>query len=287
MRNTHFPPIRFRGTGLPTRDLIPHGSGDPCHFQTKGHVARAGMVGPFPVRCRLSLVLCYLFSVLCLLSSASARAAELTDLGQGLSYLRIESLADSAKALNSAAAGTKALVLDLRRVTASDESIGALRAALATRTAPNAPLFILVSPATPEAVARSIHQSPLPVLTLGVAGSLPAPKVVVHIDAASDRLAYDALTSGATISELISGKIPKDRYDEASLVQEFKNGNHDAEPPPPADTPALKPANSTEKAPAPAVPVVSKTEPSPVERPADRVLQRAVHLHRALLALRR
>jgi len=160
-------------------------------------------------------------------------------------------------------------VLDLRYATANDESAAALRSALAGRSS-NVPLFILVSPATPTALAPVISASPA--LTLGASGSLPAPKVVVQTDATADRRAYDALDTGTALAQLISGKIEKERFDEATLVQEFKNGNPDAAPIPTPDPTAAKPAGASEKEP-----------PSPL---VDRVLQRAVHLHRALLALK-
>ena len=51
-----------------------------------------------------------LFSVLGLLSPGT----ELTDLGRGLAYLRIHSLAESEAALHKAVPGAGALVLDLR-----------------------------------------------------------------------------------------------------------------------------------------------------------------------------
>lgn len=204
-----------------------------------------------------------LFSVLCLLSSGT----ELTDLGQGLSYLRVHSVADSEVALRKAVPGTGALVLDLRYATANDESAAALKTALAGRSA-NTRLFILVSPATPPALGPVISASPA--LTLGAAGSLPAPKVVVQTDVATDRRAYDALEAGTALTQLISGKIEKERFDEASLVQEFKSGNPDAMPPPTPDPTIAPPAGAVEK---------------PVAL-TDRVLQRAVHLHRALLALK-
>jgi hypothetical protein len=206
-----------------------------------------------------------LFSALCLLSSGT----ELTDLGQGLSYLRIHSVADSEAALRKAVPGTGALVLDLRYATANDESAAALQTALAGRPA-GTPLFILVSPATPPVLGPVIGASPA--LTLGAAGSLPTPKVIVQADAATDRRAYDALDAGTALPKLISGKIEKERFDEATLVQEFKNGNPDAAPLPAPDPTAPKPAGASEKEP-----------PAPL---VDRVLQRAVHLHRALLALK-
>lgn len=201
----------------------------------------------------------------CLLSSAT----ELTDLGQGLSYLRIHSVADSEVALRKAVPGAGALVLDLRYATASDESSVTLKTAIAGRS-PNTLLFILVSPATPPGLGPVISASSA--LTLGTAGSLPAPRVVVQTEAITDRRAYDALDAGTPLAKLISGKIEKERFDEATLVQEFKNGNPDAAPLPPPDPTVAKPAGTLEKEP-----------PAPL---VDRVLQRAVHLHRALLALK-
>lgn len=209
----------------------------------------------------------WLFLALCsLLLAPCAKATELTDLGSGLSYLRIHSLAESETALRKAVPGAGALVLDLRYATASGESIAALQSALASHPV-NAPLLVLVSPATPSAIAQTVATA----LTLGAPGSAPAPKVVVQTAAATDRRAYDALDAGTPLEKLISGKIEKERFDEATLVHEFKNGNPAAEPPPTPDPTAPKPAGTPEK-PAPLV---------------DRVLQRAVHLHRALLALRR
>jgi hypothetical protein len=52
-------------------------------------------------------------------------------------------------------------------------------------------------------------------------------------------------------------------------MEEFKNGNADAAPPPAPDPTEAKDG-------------AAETKPEP---PVDRVLQRAVHLHRALLAL--
>ena len=233
-----------------------------------------------------------------LLLAPCARATELTDLGSGLAYLRIHSVAESEAALRKAVPGAGALVLDLRYTTAGDESAAALKTALASRPA-NTPFFILVSPATPSALAPAIVQSPA--LTLGAPGSAPAPKVVVQTDAATDRRAYEALETGTSLEKLISGRIEKERFDEATLVHEFKNGN----PAPlpggrPGQTPAGQQAGTVQ--PDPTAPK-STLPGNPAERGVsgtntgtaaagngaltDRVLQRAVHLHRALQALRR
>jgi hypothetical protein len=218
----------------------------------------------------------WLFLALCsLLLAPGSKATELTDLGQGLAYLRIHSPTDSVPA----AAASGALVLDLRYATADEGSAAALKTALAGHPA-SAPLFILVSPATPAAIVAII--APSAALTLGAPGSLPAPKVVVQTDAGSDRRAYDALDAGTPVDALISGKIEKQRFDEATLVQEFKNGNHDVEPPDPPD-PTAPDADPT----LPAVtPAAGSAGPSQAGRLTDRVLQRAVNLQQALRALR-
>jgi hypothetical protein len=215
---------------------------------------------------QLLSVLCALSSVLCIPISA----AEVTDLGQGLSYLRVHSIAGSDAALRGMAS-TGALVLDLRYATADDTAAARLRDALANRSAGSL-LMVLVSPATPASLSAVIATSSA--LTLGAPGSVPPPKVTVQTEAAADRRAFDALDAGADLSKLITGRIEKDRFDEATLVQEFKSGNHDAEPPPLPDPADPKPNAKAAKETTPAV-------------PTDRVLQRAVNLHRALLALKK
>jgi hypothetical protein len=202
---------------------------------------------------------------LALVLAVAAHGTDFTDLGQGLSYVRVPTASDAAGVLQQAGPGVRALVLDLRYTTTSDESTAALKAAIAARPA-GSQLFVLVSPATPASLAPALANT----LTLGAPGSKPAPKVVVQTDAVTDRRAHDALAAGTPVAGLISGRIEKERYDEASLVQEFNNGDHDAEPPPGPDPTAAKPG-----------------EKMPEARLIDRVLQRAVHLHRALLALRR
>lgn len=206
--------------------------------------------------------------------SSPAAAAEPANLGNSLSYLRVHSLADAVTALRSSLSVNHACVLDLRYTTASEESTGALQTALAQHPA-EAPLFILISPATPPGVVDAINQAQPrgAIVTLGFTSSRSAalPKIAVKTDAETDRRAYDALEAGTPVETLISGKIEKERFDEATLVQEFKNGNPDAAPPTPPDPTAPKPADAPVK-------------PLPL---IDRVLQRAVQLHQALLALRR
>ncbi len=207
------------------------------------------------------LAFCFLAAVLCPLLGAAAPL----ELAPGLRYLRIHSLEKSALELADALNlnQTPALVLDLRYV--ADEQ-GAAQAINALNSHPAKPvLYLLVSPETPKDVAAVVAQTPTALVTLGIRGSQPAPEVVVDQSAADDRAAYAAYAAGTPLSQLVSGKVEKERFDEAELVKEFKNGNHDARPPETGKADAAK---------APA-------------RLTDRVLQRALHLHRALQALKR
>ena len=205
------------------------------------------------------------------LATAPVYAGEPTDLGNNLSYLRVHALAGSDPALQVALSAQHACVLDVRYATATEESIATFRTALAKHPS-EAPLFILISPATPPSVVDAVNAvTPATFVTLGIAGSNPSPKITVKTTAATDREAYDAFDNGTSLTELISGKIEKDRFDEATLVKEFKSGNPDPEAPSATDRAATKPPETPTKA-----AVLT-----------DRVLQRALHLHQALLALQR
>ena len=193
-------------------------------------------------------------------------ASEPVDLGEGLTYLRVHSFGESADVVKTTITSGRAAVIDLRYASTSVDDAAALDAALSRRNTRNA-LLILVSPQTPAAFQPTLTAPRPGVLTLGVDGARPAPSVVVAQSAEVDRRAYDALEGGVKLEELVTGKIDKERFDEASLVKEFQNGHLNAVSPPSPD-PSAKPTE--EKAPA----------------LTDRVLQRAIHLHRALAALR-
>jgi len=215
--------------------------------------------------------------VILLTLSVWLKAVEPTALGNNLSYVRVHSLDDSAADLRSKLSAKHAFVLDLRYVTANDESVGVLKTALAAHPA-EAPLFILVSPATPAGVIGALTVKSGTLVTLGVAGSESSPQIAVRTEAETDRRAYDAFDNGTPLDALISGKIEKDRYDEATLVHEFKNGNSEPEPPLSPDPTKLKIASGSDK---PAEGAAIATAPL-----KDLVLQRALNLYQALLALR-
>ncbi len=224
---------------------------------------------------RASSVLGLLFSVLCSLSSA--HAALPTELGDGLAYFRLHSPATEESALAIALAAKNPLVLDVRYTAASKDGTPPFSQLLATYAGP-APLLVLVSPETPPVIAEALAAAPAhSLVTLGVQESTPAPAVIVAQTARTDRRAYEALESGLPLPALINGKIEKERYDEASLMADFRSGNTNAELPVLAGADDTLATNSS----------VKKGPPAPEKAPllTDRVLQRAVHLHRALAAL--
>ena len=237
-----------------------------------------------------SLVL-FLLLVLSI-AATPLRAMELTDLGEGLSYLRVHSLEESAKGLTAAIHERDFLVIDLRYASVSAESVSVFQAALVGRKVPSAPLFVLVSPSTPANLVDSLTAAGSKLITLGVKESAPYPQVVIDQPAETDRRAYEALDSGQPLAGLISGKISKERYDEVALMKEFTAGNTNAAQSPAPD-PATKPAGADKTQPTAAKPG-DKPVASPQDKPAaspadhliDRVLQRAVHLHRALAAIK-
>jgi hypothetical protein len=96
------------------------------------------------------------------------------------------------------------------------------------------------------------------------------PDIAVKITAAEERRAYDALESGAKLESLLTDNPDKPRNDEARLAKEHLP---DSAPDDAVDDDPSLPAEK--KAPA-------KTAP-----PIDGVLQRAVHVHRGLLALKK
>jgi hypothetical protein len=188
------------------------------------------------------------------------------DLGQGLAYFRVHTLADDAKALEAAVEADGPLVVDLRYAAARTEDIPLFDHALARRRGTEL-LCVLVSPATAPGLATAFTAAKTRFVTLGVEGSVPTPRVVVAQTAETDRRAYDALETGTPLAALLSGKIEKDRYDEAALMNDFSNGNTSGEPPEPD-------------------PKAAKTGPEKAPVLVDRVLQRAVNLHRALAAIK-
>ncbi|HLP02575.1 MAG TPA: hypothetical protein VK163_11175 [Opitutaceae bacterium] len=195
----------------------------------------------------------------------AAAPTDPADLGRGLRYLRLGAPDDDASfaAANAAAA----LVVDLRESTPGDRGATRLRELLARRDAAR-PLLFLLGTATPNDLRAIVPRDTAGVLTIATkASGIPA-EVIVEIDAAQERAALEAHTAGRPARELIETKIEKQRFDEARLAHDHANGARERDA-----TPVAKPdAKPTEPASAPL---------------QDVLLQRAVAIHRALLALGR
>ncbi|MEY2879609.1 MAG: hypothetical protein RLZZ15_1989 [Verrucomicrobiota bacterium] len=202
--------------------------------------------------------------------TAAATAAPLTrDLGQGLTFHRVHRLPAD---LPAARAGRpQPCVLDLRYVTASAEAALALGAWLEFHATARVPVFLLANSATsPALLAGSAGPlAPSGIVIIGPAGAGFQPALAVAIAPDVERRAYDALGDGAAIETLLVERPEKTRTDEASLVAERRA--------PPA------PSDFGSDAPAPTPPATARPAPPLI----DVALQRAVHLHRALVALKR
>ena len=203
------------------------------------------------------------------LATVCSFAAPLSfDLGQGLAYHRAHSL--PADLPGSSPTRPQPLVLDLRYAVGDADAAIALSAWLKFRAAPRTPVFLLANSATSPALRAAFadRQHTAGLLVLGLAGSDFSPDIALKTTPEAERLAYDALTDAAALARLINPPITKPRNDEARLVADYLAG---------------RTSEPTATDPAPAA-----TAPTPTPPPAtDPVLQRAVHLHRSLLALKR
>jgi hypothetical protein len=208
--------------------------------------------------------------LLFLAAALSALGAPLErDLGQGLSYYRIQALPDDLP--NPAAVGARPCVLDLRYVHGGDAEAGALLGWLRRQGGIHTPVFLLANSDTSGALLAPLN-SPDAVIGLVIVGaSAPgfSPDVGLRVAPGDERRAYDALAQGATVESLVADRVIKSRNDEAMLARaRLSDSEADAaESPPAAAADAAKPAS-----------------PPPL---IDPVLQRAVQLHRSLLALKR
>ncbi|MDB6093853.1 MAG: hypothetical protein JWM32_1415 [Verrucomicrobia bacterium] len=193
------------------------------------------------------------------------------DLGLGLAYLRIHALPAD---LPSAPAKPVATVVDLRYTRSDASAVVALGAWIRFRASVRTPLFVLVNASSAPAILDFFETAaPIPgLVTLGAPSSRFVPDVPLKLANDAERHAYDALEHGASVESLVTDNPTKARHDEASIAQEHALAPLDDDD---ADGTL---SDSAEEAPlkAPAV--------APLIDPA---LQRAIQLHRALLALRK
>ena len=216
----------------------------------------------------------------------AAPAPLVRQLGQGLAYLRVhvlpaDLLSISAQPVplmldlrHASSAKPVPVVLDLRYATAADGAAPALGAWLKAHCSAKTPVFVLVNAETAPALLAyfAAVEAPAGLVTLGPISPRFEPDIALKLSPAAERVAYDALEHGTPLDSLLTDNSVKTRHDEASIAQERTGaagepttGNDDG-------------ADAEETA------AVSPATPPPV---IDYALLRAVHLHRALLALRK
>lgn len=180
------------------------------------------------------------------------------DLGRGLVYVRVHRLPADLPANPEGRA--PACVVDLRYVDADAAAATMLGAWLKFRAGPRSPVFVLVNGKTAPALLATLqtHDPKNGIVLIGASAGSVRSDVAVATTAEAERKAYDAFETGTSLTALISDYPDKVRIDEASLNFE-------------------RPAA-----------VVKDAEPKPQPAPTiDAALQRAVHLHRTLVALKR
>lgn len=218
----------------------------------------------FPRRLRPFILACALS-----LSGGILPAAELAP---GLIYLRpgVELTPQTGSA-----------VLDLR-ASLDEAALVPLLAAIAPGSNnPQRLLLILVSPDTPEGVRRHIALLPR-CITVGRSEPGLKTDITVTTTAEADRRAIQALAAGTAPEKLLVENADKRRYDESSLVREHTGLAEPSQekPAPPSSVntgPASEPGDSN-----------SPDSPPPaVATPVDAVLQRALHLYRGLVVLKK
>ena len=230
-------------------------------------------IGKLAGRMRLFALAAGIVSLAAAARAADATAAAFTaDLGNGLGYIRLPDASVIAKF-----EGTQ--VVDLRFADALEESAEGLARHLQTAARGGATLFVLVNSATDPFLRRelaSVQGTAQRLLFIGAATPELAPEIVTTPDPEEERRACDAIAAGTSPAGLITETLDKRRFDEAELVRNHANGGGGEDGSTNGDADA-GPTKAQSEADSDATPVP----------PKDLSLQRAVFLHRALIALGR
>jgi len=227
-----------------------------------------------------------LFVSLLLGASALPRTADakplILDLGQGLAYHRAHTLPADLPAASPAR--PQPLVLDLRYTNGGLDAAITLAAWLKFRAVPRTPVFILANTETSPALRAAFaeREGTPGLIVLGLNAPDFTPDLALAADPATERRAYDALTQPEALSTLITPTLAKPRNDEAALAAEWQPDRPGSHPSLTAAQPADQGKRTTTKTAATPSGPATPTPPPLI----DAVLQRAVHLHRALVALR-
>jgi hypothetical protein len=206
-----------------------------------------------------------LCAVALVLSVAGAAPLQ-RDLGLGLAYFRVHTLPEDLPTGDTLRG--KPCVLDVRYVRGDPAAGAGLLAWLKFHAGPHTPVFLLANSDTGRDVLAPLDSADAVagLVILGAHAANFEPDIALRVKADVERRAYDALEKGTPVDTLITEKLDKPREDEAMLDREHLSDSALGEQPAPSGKP-----------PVPAAP-----------RPLlDTVLQRAVQLHRSLLALKR
>jgi hypothetical protein len=215
---------------------------------------------------RFAVVACFVSLAAALHAADATTAAFTASLGKELGYIR---LPDASVIANF----ESTQVVDLRFTDALEESAEGLARHLQTAAQSGATLFLLVNSATDPLLRRelaSVQGTVRSLLFIGPTTPELAPEIATTPDLEEERRACDAIAAGTSPIELIKEELEKRRFDEAELVRTRNSGG------------ARESTDGTEAETQPASDAEPK--PSPLK---DLSLQRAVFLHRALIALGR
>ena len=233
-----------------------------------------GFFAPLRMTTRFIFIMRSVAVLFLLLSAAHAAAPLDRDLGQGLTYFRLHELPGDLP--TSESARKQPCVLDLRYLQGDASVATALQAWLKFHATARTPVLLLANAETSTALIASLspRDPRSSVIVIGAVAKDFHPDIAVAVSADDERRAYDALDQNVPLASLLTDNPNKPRNDEARLAKE-----HSPEPLPPISDELIDDtfAPTSEKPPAP-------KPPAPL---IDAVLQRAVHLHRALVALKK
>jgi hypothetical protein len=214
------------------------------------------------LRMTLRFPLLRLVSLIAIVNVAMAAAPVERDVGNGLVYVRVHQLPGDLP--GKPAGRVPPCIVDVRYLAADADAAATFATWLRSRVTPRTPVFVLANAETSTALLKSLtdHDRPAGVVVVGIDRGRFHPDVAVRGTVEEERRAYDAFDAGAPISSLVTDNPNKVRNDEASLSK---------------DRLAEASADAADDA-------LSGKRPAP---PIDVALQRAVHLHRALVALKK
>ena len=185
------------------------------------------------------------------------------DLGNGLVYVRVHELPADLPS-KPATGRVPPCVIDVRYVPADAEAAAAFMAWMGFRATPRTPVIVVANAATSAALraALAAHERASGIVVVGLSAEGFRPDIAVRGTGEAERAAYDAFEHGTPLTKLLTDNPDKVRNDEASLSK---------------DRLAEAAADAAEE-------VIAGKRAQP---PIDAALQRAVHLHRALIALKK